>query len=258
MTKQSINIDPKQTAEALLLHRTANAQFDSLPEAIQPYDIESALAVQKSLIEQNKHQVAGWKCLLPPADDQIVMAPIFENTVHSGQTCELMADNQKARVEPEIAFILAADLPAKTVGYSDKEIADSIQSCHMALELMQNRYQANATPVFYEKLADGLTNQGLYIGPELDKDTVFASSDIQIKVQQNGETREFNGKHPNQKAAAPLTWFINFATENGFELKKGQAIITGSFAGIVEFEFGEAEIEYQQLGQYKVKFIDKK
>lgn len=255
---QNITIDPQQTAEILLSRRQKNAQFDCLPESVRPYNIDSALAVQKALIEQHSHAVAGWKCLLPPADDQIVMSPIFANTLNTGQTCELMADNDKARVEPEIAFVLANDLPAKVGGYSDEDIADAIESCHMALELMQNRYAKNTTPVFYEKLADGLTNQGLYLGPKLDKNAIFSSTDVQIKVKQNGETREFHGKHPNQKAIAPLTWFINYATEQGFELKKGQAIITGSFAGIVEFEFGDAEIEYEQLGQYKVKFIDKK
>lgn len=258
MTDQNIKINPQQTAETLLLRRQANAQFDCLPETLIPDNIESALSVQKALIEQHSHAVAGWKCLLPPADDQIVMSPIFANTFNTGQACELMADNNKARVEPEIAFILAKDLPAKKGGYSDEDLADSIESCHMALELMQNRYKKSARPTFYEKLADGLTNQGLYLGPKLDKKAVFSSTDVDIKVKQNGETREFHGKHPNQKAIAPLIWFINFATEQGFELKKGQAIITGSFAGIVEFEFGDAEIEYEQLGHYKVKFIDKK
>ena len=53
----------------------------------------------------------------------------------------------------------------------------------------------------------------------------------------------------------PLYWLINFMSKRGTDFKAGQAIITGSYAGIVEVEFDkQTEIEYVGLGKYNVEF----
>lgn len=242
-------------ASQLLKHRIAHKKFTALEPSLQVDSIEEALCVHEQMILQRNDSVGGWKCLLPINEHQLIIAPIFSDSINRGSHCELFADKSLARVEPEIAFFLGKDLIAKADGYSVEEIDSALKSCHMALELMQNRYMENTEISFYEKLADCLVNQGLYIGPEIDKQLAFQASEISINIAQDELKQSFNGKHPNELPQKPLYWLINFMTKRGYSFKAGQAIITGSYAGIVEVDFDKkTEIEYVGLGQYSVQF----
>lgn len=247
-----------QVAFELLKHRVAHKKFSSLEPALQLNSIEEALKVHEQMIWQRKDAVGGWKCLLPINDKQLVVAPIFSDSINEGNHCSLIADKDMARIEPEIAFVLGENLVAKSDGYSVEEINAAIKSCHMALELMQNRYVENSNVSFYEKLADCLVNQGLYIGPEIDKQAAFQANEMIINVTQNNDKQSFAGKHPNALPQSPLYWLINFMTKRGYSFKAGQAVITGSYAGIVDVEFNQkTEIEYVGLGKYSVEFKEK-
>lgn len=244
-----------QAATALLERRAAGTKAPRLEAAIRPDSLEEALMVQAQMIAQHSAPVGGWKCLLPPAENQLVVAPIFADSINRGASCKLFADNSVARIEPEIAFVLAEDLPALQQGYSAAQIDAALSGCYMALELMQERFQENSGVEFYEKLADCLVNQGLFIGPQIEKSLAYKASEITINVSQAGTTQSFAGKHPNRFPQNPLYWLINFMSKRGIDFKAGQAIITGSYAGIVEVNFAaETEIEYQGLGKYTVEF----
>ncbi|TYK65458.1 hydratase [Colwellia echini] len=256
MTTQKFN----EAAQQFLARRVPGTKADSLPEAIRPISIEDALMVHQEMIKLRSDGVAGWKCLLPLAEDKIIMAPIFSDTFQYGEQCSLMKDNGVARVEPEIVFVLNKDLPARDEDYSEAEINDAIGSCHMALELMQSRFAEDCTAEFAERLADCLLNQGLYIGPEIDRDLAFAASKIQLSFKQtdaNGEVTEKNldGVHPNPLPQLPVYWAINMMSKRGTTFKKGEAFTTGSYKGIVEVDFDKkTEISYAGIGSYTVTF----
>lgn len=244
-----------QAATLLLNGRTAGTKAGRLDMQFRPASVEEALTVQAEMIKLRPDPVGGWKCLLPPAEDQVVVAPIFAQTINRGAVCELFADNQMARIEPEIAFVLGKDLPARQKDYTQAEIDDAVEGCYMALELMQDRFAEDSGVEFYEKLADCLVNQGLFIGPQIDKALACAAGEIMINVSQADNKQTFKGRHPNQLAQNPLYWLINFMSKRGTSFKAGQAIISGSFAGVVEVKFNmRTEIEYAGLGKYAVEF----
>jgi len=249
-----------EAAQQFLARRVPGTKADSLPEAIRPITIEDALTVHQEMIKLRTDSVAGWKCLLPLAEDKIIMAPIFSDTFQKGEVCSLMKDNGKACIEPEIVFVLNKDLPARAEDYSEDEINDAIGSCHMALELMQSRFSEDCTADFTERLADCLLNQGLYIGPEIDRTAAFAASKIQLSFKQtdeNGVVSEQNleGVHPNQLPQLPVYWAINLMSKRGTTFKKGEAFTTGSYKGIVEVDFDKkTEVSYAGIGSYSVTF----
>lgn len=248
----------KQAAAELLSRRAPGVKAPRLDAAYRPQNIEDALQVQSSMVELHQHPVGGWKCLLPIAEDQLVVAPIFANTIQRGETCELYADNGVARIEPEIAFVLEKSLPAKAEGYTEQEIDAAIGSCHMALELMQSRFANDSGVEYFEKLADGLVNQGMFIGPEMTLETAAALAKVAVTVSQGETVQTFDGSHPNLAPQNPVYWLINFMTKRGVTFKAGEAIITGSFCGIVEVEFNKpTTIEYANVGQYQVLFTAK-
>lgn len=242
----------QQAAKELLSRRKAGTKAPRLDESIRPESIEDALAIQDEMAKIET--VAGWKCLQPSSEDKIIAAPIFN--VQSGtDVVELFEDKQVARVEPEISFVLAKDLPPKEGGYSEAEIIDAIGSANMALELMQSRFADDAEQSYFESLADCMVNQGMFVGPEIDLATAANVSTVQIKVTQGEEVRELDGKHPNERAIDGVLWFVNFMSKRGVTLKAGAAIITGSFKGIVPMAFDvETTIAYEGLGEYKVTF----
>lgn len=244
-------------AEQLLKNRIKQPQKMRLSTEIRPQDCERALLIQAETIKLRSDKITGWKCLLPLDKDQLVVAPIFSNTVQSGERCTLFSENGKARIEPEIAFVLGTDLPATKEGYSEAQIDEAVKSCHMALELIQDRFGEKSEVSFYEKLADCLMNQGLFIGAEIDKCDAYSASKFNITIDQNENNHFFNGQHPNQLPQKPLYWVINFMTKRGISFTAGQAIITGSYAGVVEVEFNHSTaVEYKGLGQYQVTFIE--
>lgn len=244
----------KLAAQRLLDLRQQSEKFEGFDERLKPQNWQDSINIQKQMIDLADAQVAGWKCLLPPNEQKVVMGPIFSHQVHSGDVCALRADNGKARTEPEIAFILGQDLTAEHGTYSDEDVFSAVKECRMALELMEERLAPSVRTDFNQRLADVLMNQGLYLGPIVDKKQAFELSEVAIEYTQNGQVTQKSGKHPNGKASASLSWFVNFAIGQGFELKAGQAIITGSFAGIVEQDFGPSKISYQGIGEYSVEF----
>ncbi|WP_096086968.1 hydratase [Agaribacterium haliotis] len=250
-----MSLDYHRIAQSALAARTAENKQARLAPELRAVSLDDALAVQAQMIKQRQDGVAAWKCLLPPADDAVVVAPIFAGTMCRGDGCVLMPDGGKARVEPEIAFVLGRDLPAQNKARSDDEIRAAFDRAHMALELMQDRWQHAAELAFPEKLADGLFNQGIYLGPEVDLDKARSCSALNIEIAQAGKKQHFDGKHPNVDAFAPLLWMINFMSARGQSFSKGQAFITGSFCGIVELDFDcDTQITYQGLGSYTVNF----
>ncbi|GAM60848.1 2-keto-4-pentenoate hydratase [Vibrio ishigakensis] len=254
-----MTIEFAQAATELLSRRVAGTKAPRLATEQRPTNIEQALQVQAEMIAQRSDAVAGWKCLQPLAEDKFVVAPIFADSIQKGESCELFKDNGKARVEPEIAFILGKDLPAKAEGYTEAEINEAIGATHMALELMQARFADDSGAEFYEKLADCLVNQGMFIGPEIDREAAFAASKIDITVSQGEAVQTFAGEHPNTMPASPIYWLIDFMSRRGTSFKAGEAIITGSYCGIVEVDFDKAtDIKYAGIGEYQVTFNEKK
>lgn len=248
----------KQAAQELLSRRVAGIKAPCLSEAIRPNSVEDALCIQSAMIELNDDTVAGWKCLQPLAEGKLVVGPIFGNDVQQGTHCALYADKGVVRIEPEIAFVLSKALLASDEGYTEAQINDAIGSCHMALELIQARYAADSGTEFPDLLADGLTNQGLFIGPEIERDKAFSAASIAIEVTQGDNKQSFSGVHPNENSVSPIYWLVNYMTRRGVAFQAGEALITGSYCGVVNVEFNQlTQVNYSGLGQYEVTFTEK-
>jgi len=155
-------------ARILVDRRLKGVQAERLPEAIRPADIEAALAIQAAVTElwcvEQDDSVGAWKCLLPSADKTVV-GPIYTRTIDSVPPVALWPKGGLARIEPELAFFLGKDLPPRSEPYSPEEVDSAISRTHLALELINSRYADPAACSFPDMLADGLVNQGLFIGP---------------------------------------------------------------------------------------------
>ena len=253
-----------EIAQQLLKNRCNNAQALALANECSPQGSDQAFAIQDGIIKVQGSAVIGWKCALPINEHQFVAAPIFESDFFNGENdadetkVALFSENKKARVEPEIAFKLGQTLLPKAGGYSESEIDNAIISTHMALELIQDRYAAKENVSFYEKQADCFSNQGLYLGKEINKEQAYCSENIEISIKQNNNEMTFKGIHQNGLPQNPLYWLVNFMSKRGVTLHKGEVIITGSYAGVIELEFNQrTELNYNGIGKSTLILVEK-
>jgi 2-keto-4-pentenoate hydratase len=246
-------------ASLLVERRRQGIQAERLPENIRPQNLDEAIALQRAVTEDwcnvMDDTIGAWKCSLP-SPGKIVAAPIYTRTIDSIPPIAIWPKGNRARIEPELAFFLGNDLPARTEPYTPAEIDAAIARTHMALELINSRYTDPSSCTFPEMLADGLVNQGLFIGSPVDSETARNASELVIQVRgENGETSEHQGKHPNGLPRAPLYWLVEFLRSRGQNLMAGQAIITGSYAGVIELPLNtEIHISYAGLGEMHVSF----
>jgi 2-keto-4-pentenoate hydratase len=261
------NIFPAADAAAVLVDRRINGiAGDRLPVACRPQNVEQALAIQVAVTEQWCAQmddsIGGWKCLLP-SEGKLVIGPIYTRTIDSvppvGLWTKTTSEGECARIEPELAFFFGKDLPPRAEPYTPEEVDAAIVRTHMALELINSRYADPASCEFPEMLADGLVNQGLFIGPEVDSHNARSASSFTITMTcANGEVIARQGQHPNIHPRAPLYWLAEFLRSRGQGIVAGQAVITGSYAGVIEVPINtDIQIDYAGLGTMSVSFIAK-
>jgi len=242
-------------AGILAARRKCGEQGARLPEWCRPSDVDTALAIQAAVTEQLGDPIGAWKCGLP-AESRIVMAPIYAGNISIDSPCYVRARAGQVRIEPELAFIVGHDLPVRDVPYTPAEVDAAIARTHLALELIDSRYSHPDDAGFAENLADGLLNQGLFIGPQVDDDEARAISNMTIRVilELDQEIR-LDGHHPNGDPRAPLYWLVEFLRRRGQGLQADQAIITGSYVGSFNVPVGQnIAIRYGDLGVLKVCF----
>ena len=248
-----------EVAQALVARRKEGCAGARFEEQTRPASLVDALLIQDAVshywCEDMDDSIGGWKCALP-SNGKLVLAPIYTRTIDSIAPVALWPTAGKALIEPELAFFLNRDFPVREQPYSPAEIDAAIGRTHMALELIFNRYDTAATCDFAEILADGLVNQGLFIGPQVDSTRVAAAAAISIDVAIVGEdARQLAGVHPNGNPRAPLYWLVEFLRSQGKAIQAGQAIITGSYAGLLEVPLHRAiRITYAGLGDMDISF----
>ncbi|MDE2430020.1 MAG: hypothetical protein KGM99_14945 [Burkholderiales bacterium] len=247
----------EQAAAELLARRRQNRCGSRLPASCRPQDFDSAWRIQQLVSAQLGDAIAGWKCAMPAAD-KYVLAPIYASTIFREATvCQVHPLSGKARIEPELAYVLGTDLPSRSLPYRDADIDGAVGETRLALELIASRYDvpdASDAASFYEHLADGLFNQGLVLGATLPVGSTDAAA-MTITINSEGEERVLPGLHPAGNPRAPLHWLAEFLRQRGIGLSAGQVIITGSYAGSPDVALGQAvNVHFDGMGQIRTCF----
>lgn len=280
MPHNALSTATQQAAIELATRRNQGLQGDLLAESFRPQDFEAAFAIQQhvaQLFNDQGNQIAAWKCLLPTTA-KIIVAPIYQHDIHLSEISNTATPNAlaittdieaacpiyasaagQARVEPELAFELLTDLPPREQAYSEAEIDAAIARPRLALELIQSRYHTPSEATHFDALADGLVNQGLWLGPRvnnkadvtLDAFTLSVTSDAGVSIQKAAV-------HPNGAAKAGLYWLANFLRQRGIGLTQGQFVITGSYAGVLDLPLNQrCQFNYGDLGSFELSFKPK-
>jgi 2-keto-4-pentenoate hydratase len=251
--------DPRQgtvegAARELVSARLARRRLARLPTTYPPYDFEAALRTQRVVGALLQERIAGWKCALPSSGKMIV-APIYGSVIADGSRWRLPVAGHKARLEPEVALVLERDLPPRTRPYEAAEVREAVGSVRLALELLDCRYADPEQVSFTELLADGLFNAGLFLGPEVSGGLARQLGQIAITLEVDGTSAQrLDGSHPDGDPVPPLLWLANMLRERGEGLERGQVVITGSYAGVLEVpSSARLRIGFGELGSIAIQ-----
>jgi len=243
-----------QIAEAaafLAAARRSGRPGARLPEPIRPEEIESALKIQRRAIDLLGQEVGGWKCSLPPAPGRINCAPIVKPSIVRTSPCAIDVTGASARIEPEVAFVMARDLPRRgTAALAESDVRAAIGETRLVLEILGTRYADPASASWLEMIADCVQNQGLFLGPVLPQGPDTPLAGFPVTVRASGRTLStHDGRHGDGHPLRPLVWLANFLAERGDPLRAGQIVTTGSYAGAIEVPLAAPlAIQFGELG----------
>ena len=220
-------------ATELARRRRAKARGPRLDPALRPITITDAFEVQQRTAAR-MGTIGGWKCSLP-TPERTTFGPIFAETISRGAHALVVSRGSTAPIEPEVAFVLARDLPARSSPYSEADVVAAIAEAHLVLELLGNRYDDPASVPFAEMLADCVNNAGLVVGAVVERPFEQMLETMPVGITGVGGFHlERDGRHPDGHPLRPLVWLANFLRERGERLRSGQVITTGSYAGALE------------------------
>ena len=246
-----------RAARHLVAARRAGKPGARLPESLRPIDLTDAISIQRRVQALLGVSTGGWKCSLPTPERAIACAPIFAPSIRRDSPCPMVAHGPSVKIEPEIAFVLGRDLPARGTAYSESEVRAAIAETRLVLELLDSRYADPASLPFAEILADQVNNQGLFVGPVIERGLGAPLEGFAIAVESNGRmlhSRE--GRHPDGHPLRPLVWLANHLAANDKGLAKGEIVTTGSYAGALEVPLAAPlSVRFGDLGEVLVTLI---
>jgi 2-keto-4-pentenoate hydratase len=244
-----------QAAQHLFAARKSGTPGERLPESCRPSDADSALAIQDRVLELLGDSVGGWKCAVPLPKAPVILSPIPKSAIVRSTRCRV--PGSAAQIEPEVAFVLSRDLPARVTAYSEDELRAAIGESRFVLELLRTSYANKAEAGSFEILADAYNNLGLLIGPAIPNALDRPLETLHVTITAQGRTiHDRDGRHPSGHPLKALAWLVQFLNGRGQGLKAGEVVTTGSYAGIVDAPVGvPLRAQLGELGVIEVELI---
>ncbi|HKO06316.1 MAG TPA: hypothetical protein VJ487_01265, partial [Alphaproteobacteria bacterium] len=116
-------LDSRQIAEAaglLVEARLSGRLLEALPPSLQPQSVREAHAIQDAVTRALGERGGGWKANAPP-EGEVQRGVLFARLIFASPARIPAQLVPRLGVEAEIAFRLAADLPARAAAYAREE-----------------------------------------------------------------------------------------------------------------------------------------
>ena len=246
--------------------RHRRERIAALPEDCRPATLEEAYAVQAVLnqrLAETHGPACGRKigCTTPVMQRYLEIThpcagALYERRTHAGPATVKHADHWRPGVECEIAVRLGRTLPAAAAPFDRAAVADSVEACMAAIEIVDDRYddfRALDTPTL---IADDFFSAGAVLGSPVTDwravDLAAAGGAMTISGTQVGAgTGADVMGHPFEA----LTWLANHAAASGRALQAGDVVLTGS---VVETKWvvpgDRVHVAIEGLGEASVTF----
>ena len=260
----------RRAAELLLAARRRLAPIAALPENCRPATAAEGYAIQAALRAARGGALAGFKIGATSQVARTLLATeepfhgcLFADGVHDSPAILSAGDYDFRLIEPEFAFRLGADLPARTAPYGREELIESIASLHPAFEVVNSAFGSNWTGAGLAQLiADNGVHACLVLGPEMAdwKDLDLAAQEV-VFESDGAEVGRGRGADALGHPLDALAWLADFGvladpvTGVCRGLRAGDLISTGL---VTPFAYAEAgtrlRAEFGPLGAVELAF----
>src|SRR5437899_2143563 len=138
-------LDRNQIASAsqtLHGHWRAGTKFDALDDWLRPSNRTEGYAIQAAIERYSTTHLFGWKIAATSeagqkhinVDGPMAGRILAETVIPDGGTAS-MAGNEMRVAEPEFAFRMRVDLPARSTPYTTQQVLDAVDTLHPVTEI---------------------------------------------------------------------------------------------------------------------------
>lgn len=251
-------------AERLERAQRERSEIDALTAEYPELTAEEAYAIQAALISRYAGRgdpVVALKAGLTSRAKQEAMGvrePIY------GQICESMVLEEgeplqtaaliHPRAEPEVAFILGADL--RGPGVTADAVLAATQAVAPAIEVIDSRYR-NFRFTLADVVADNASSARVLVGSQRVSPEELDLRLIGMVFEKNGEVVETGAGaavlgHP----ANAVAWLANKLAEHGGYLRGGSFVMPGALANAHPVGSGdEVRVTFDRLGSLTLRCV---
>jgi 2-keto-4-pentenoate hydratase len=244
-------------------HWRAGTKLGALEHEQRPSSRADGYAIQAAIERYSTTHLFGWKIAATSAAGQKhinVAGPmagriLSETVIADGGTAS-MAGNEMAVAEPEFAFRMRVDLPARSAAYSVSQVLDAVDTLHPAIEIPDSRFADFASAGEAQLIADNACAHLFVLGPATTAD--WRSMDLiehRPVITMRGETFVGHGKNVLGDPRVALTWLANELRQLGINLKAGRVVTTGTCHPPLAIKAGDfCAADFGVLGKVSVGF----
>jgi 2-keto-4-pentenoate hydratase len=180
---------------------------------------------------------------------------LAETVIADGGTAS-MAGNEMRVAEPEFAFRMRTDLPARSAPYTVQQVLDAVDTLHPAIEVPDSRFKDFAGAGAAQLIADNACAHLFVLGPAATAE--WRSRDLVEEkpvIALRGQQFVGHGKNVRGDPRLALAWLANELRQLGVTLKAGRVVTTGTCHPPLPIQAGDfCAVDFGVLGKVSVGF----
>ena len=245
--------------EAALANTLAGEPVENITISSNEIGIHDAYALQRELVGRlESHggwgEVYGYKAALTaePAQQAMrisepIIGVVFEHAAYQADSATTIATDRLVLLETEVGFTLRKEITAPV---AKDDVFDAIACCSGMIELASPNLQQRPTSA--DLIANNAASYGCIAGAstahpmDVDVDALPVSLTRIDAKQQAFQTAMAGSVMAGQRDA--LIWLINRTLAQGYELRPGHVLMTGSIGSMHPGKAGRYRAEFGALG----------
>ena len=218
--------------------RASEAPLPAFPEDCRPTTIDDAYRIAQATRSPADERPDGWKAgASSPAQVRDAglatppVAPLFAGVLRASPADLDGAKYHLCVIEAEVAFRLAAGLPARAGPYTMAEVRDAVGDAHLVIEAVNFPFADGPSVGLPSIVASGFAVGNLIIGPTIDDWAARDLRTLDVELLIDGE-RVARGLQGDARCdpLGVLLAMANDLSARGFGLEAGQVVTTGAAA----------------------------
>lgn len=244
-------------------HWRAGTKFTGIDADQRPRDRAEGYAIQAAIEKYSSEPLFGWKIAATSeagqkhinVDGPMAGRILAETVISDGGTAS-MAGNEMRVAEPEFAFRMRKDLPARSTPYTLQQVLDAVDTLHPAIEIPDSRFADFVNAGAAQIIADNGCAHLFVLGPPTTTDwrTLDLVEEKPV-ITLRGQQFTGHGKNVLGDPRVALTWLANELRQLGMTLKAGRVVTTGTCHPPLPIQPGDrVECDFGLLGKVSVEF----